>query len=230
MCWPKIFFISVIQERNRMKNISELRKEYARATLNISEMLADPIKQFEKWFNEALQAGVSEPNAMHLSTVNTEGKPSSRIVLLKGIENNKLIFYTNYQSRKGKEIDANPACALTFFWPDIERQVRVEGVAERVEQKMSDEYFQSRPRGSQVGAWASPQSAVINDRAILEERVKQMEKKFELLKVLPRPQQWGGYAIDPLLIEFWQGRANRLHDRIEYVKTDGVWRMLRLAP
>lgn len=213
-----------------MKNISELRKEYSRATLDISNILPDPIKQFEKWFNEALKAGVSEPNAMHLATVNTEGKPSSRIVLLKGIEDNKLVFYTNYQSRKGRELENNPACAVTFFWPDIERQVRFEGVATRVTQEMSDTYFQSRPRGSQVGAWSSPQSSIINDRVILEERVQQIEKRFGTSKVLPRPHQWGGYAIDPLLIEFWQGRANRLHDRIEFVKSDGAWKIHRLAP
>jgi pyridoxamine 5'-phosphate oxidase len=213
-----------------MKNIAELRKEYSHAMLDISNILIDPIKQFEKWFNEALQAGITEPNAMHLATVNSKGKPSSRIVLLKGIENGKLIFYTNYQSRKGKELEDNPACALSFFWPEVERQVRIEGTAERVDQKTSDEYFQSRPRGSQIGAWSSPQSTVIKDRTILEERSQQIEKKFETHKVLPRPNQWGGYQIEPLLIEFWQGRANRLHDRIEFVKADGVWKVHRLAP
>lgn len=213
-----------------MQNIAELRKEYSRATLDISNILPDPIKQFEKWFNEALQAGVAEPNAMHLATVNEQSRPSSRIVLLKGIENNKFLFYTNYQSKKGNELDTNPACAITFFWPDIERQVRIEGTAERVDAKMSDEYFQSRPRGSQIGAWASPQSSMINNRSILEERASQIEKKFETTKVLPRPNQWGGYQIEPLLIEFWQGRANRLHDRIQFVKLDNVWKIYRLAP
>lgn len=213
-----------------MKNIAELRKEYSRTTLDISNILPDPIKQFEKWFDEVLQAGVTEPNAMHLATVDEKQKPSSRIVLLKGIENERFLFYTNYQSRKGKELELNPACALTFFWPDIERQVRIEGIAERVDPQISDKYFQSRPRGSQIGAWSSPQSTVIRNRTILEERASQMEKKFETHKVLPRPHQWGGYQVDPLLIEFWQGRANRLHDRIEYVKADGVWKMHRLAP
>lgn len=213
-----------------MQNIADLRKEYSRATLDISNVLPDPVKQFEKWFDEAVQAGVTEPNAMHLATVNEQGKPSSRIVLLKGIEGSRFIFYTNYQSKKGKELETNPACALTFFWPDIERQVRIEGIAERVDQTTSDQYFQSRPRGSQIGAWASPQSSVIKDRTILEERASQIEKKFENDKVLPRPHQWGGYQIEPLLIEFWQGRASRLHDRIQFVKADGVWKLHRLAP
>jgi pyridoxamine 5'-phosphate oxidase len=213
-----------------MQNISDLRKEYSRATLDTSNVLSDPIKQFEKWFDEAVQAGISEPNAMHLATVNEQGKPSSRIVLLKGLEKNGFVFYTNYQSKKGKELEANPACATTFFWPDIERQVRIEGIAGRVDNGTSDTYFQSRPRGSQIGAWASPQSSVIENRTILEERATQIEKKFENLKVLPRPHQWGGYRIDPLLIEFWQGRGSRLHDRIQFTKIDGVWKINRLAP
>ncbi|MBT1696796.1 pyridoxamine 5'-phosphate oxidase [Fulvivirgaceae bacterium PWU4] len=213
-----------------MQNIADLRKEYSRATLDISNVLTDPVKQFEKWFDEAVQAGVTEPNAMHFATVNEQGKPSSRIVLLKGIEDGRFIFYTNYQSKKGKELETNPACALTFFWPDIERQVRIEGIATRVDQATSDQYFQSRPRGSQIGAWASPQSTIIKDRDILEDRASQIEKKFENNKVLPRPHQWGGYQIEPLLIEFWQGRASRLHDRIQFVKTDGVWKAYRLAP
>jgi pyridoxamine 5'-phosphate oxidase len=213
-----------------MQNLAELRKEYLLATLDVSNVHYDPIKQFEKWFDETLQAAVVEPTAMHLSTVNSEGKPSGRIVLLKGIQNNKFQFYTNYQSKKGKELDENPACALTFFWPDIERQVRIEGVVERVDSKTSEEYFQSRPRGSQIGAWSSPQSSIIKDRAILEQRASQIEKKFENEKVLPKPNQWGGYQVDPLMFEFWQGRASRLHDRIQYVKVDGIWKIYRLAP
>jgi pyridoxamine 5'-phosphate oxidase len=213
-----------------MQNLADLRKEYSRSSLDVSSILKDPIKQFERWFDEAVNAGVSEPNAMHLATVDGNGKPSSRIVLVKGIEQNCFLFYTNYQSKKGRELEENPACAITFFWPDIERQVRIEGVASRVDSKLSDEYFQSRPRGSQIGAWSSPQSAVINDRSLLEERARQVEKKFENEKALPRPHQWGGYQVDPLLIEFWQGRANRLHDRIQFTKVDGVWRIDRLAP
>jgi pyridoxamine 5'-phosphate oxidase len=213
-----------------MKNLTDLRKEYSRATLDISNVQKDPVKQFEKWFNEALESGIAEPNAMHLATVNEKGQPSSRIVLLKGIEKGSFIFYTNYQSKKGRELEENPACALTFFWPDIERQIRIEGAASRVEGKMSDEYFQSRPRGSQIGAWASPQSSIINDREILEARASQIEKRFENEKALPRPNQWGGFAIDPMLIEFWQGRPSRLHDRIQFVKVEGVWKINRLAP
>ena len=151
-------------------------------------------------------------------------------MLLKGIENNKFLFYTNYQSKKGLQLEKNPACAVTFFWPELERQVRIEGIAERAGSQNSDAYFRSRPRGSQLGAWASPQSTPIQNRLILEERVQQIEKKYENLETIPRPHQWGGYTVDPLLIEFWQGRPNRLHDRIEYTKSDGAWRALRLAP
>jgi pyridoxamine 5'-phosphate oxidase len=213
-----------------MQNIADLRKEYSRATLDTVNVLSDPVKQFEKWFDEALKAGVVEPNAMSLATVNAAGKPSLRIVLLKGIENGHFIFYTNYQSKKGIELENNPACALTFFWPDIERQVRIEGVAERVNAQASETYFQSRPRGSQIGAWSSPQSAIIKDRHILEERVGQIEKKFEGQPLLPRPHQWGGYRIKPLLIEFWQGRTSRLHDRVQFTWIDDTWKINRLAP
>lgn len=211
-------------------NIADIRKEYSRETLDVSTVNTDPIKQFENWFNEAIVAQVAEPNAMNLATLNDQGKPSSRIVLLKGIENHKFLFYTNYQSRKGKELAVNPACALTFFWPDLERQVRVEGVAEKVDVKTSEIYFQSRPRLSQIGSWASPQSSPIKDRSILEERFLQIEKKFEGTSTLPKPIQWGGYQIDSYLIEFWQGRPGRLHDRIEYAKIDGEWKINRLAP
>jgi len=212
-----------------MNDIATLRKEYSKASLDEATISKDPIQQFDLWFNEAVTAQVPEPNAMNLATVN-RGRPASRIVLLKGVENGMFVFYTNYQSRKGKELEQNPACSLTFFWPELERQVRIEGEATRVDVKRSDEYFRSRPRGSQVGAWASPQSSVINDRALLEERAKQIEEKFKGQEKLPRPHQWGGYEIDPLLIEFWQGRLNRLHDRILYSKVDGVWKINRLAP
>lgn len=210
--------------------IAEIRKEYLKATLDVQTVKANPIEQFQVWFDEALKASVIEPNAMTLSTVNEHGRPSSRIVLLKGIEEKKLFFYTNYQSKKGRELEQNPACALTFFWPDLERQVRVEGIAERVDAKTSEAYFQSRPRGSQVGAWASPQSSIIDNRKILEDRVKQLDQKFEGLASLPKPHQWGGFQVDAYLVEFWQGRASRLHDRIEYTKIDGKWTIHRLAP
>lgn len=213
-----------------MHFLANLRKDYAKATLDVSSVNPDPIVQFEKWFDEALKAEVLEPNAMNLATVNEQGKPSARTVLLKGLEKTRFVFYTNYQSKKGKELDHNPACALTFFWPELERQVRVEGVAERVDGQVSDLYFQSRPRDSQIGAWASPQSGMIKDRILLETRFKKLEEKFESVKVLPRPHQWGGYQIDPLQIEFWQGRPGRLHDRIQYIAMDGQWKIYRLAP
>jgi pyridoxamine 5'-phosphate oxidase len=213
-----------------MQNIANIRKDYRKATLDASSVDLDPITQFEKWFGEALQADVNEPNAMNLATVSENGRPSARVVLLKALENKQFIFYTNYQSKKGKELDKNPACALTFFWPELERQVRVEGIASRVNTELSDVYFKSRPRESQIGAWASPQSVMIENRSILEQRLQDMEKKFKDQTVLPRPQQWGGYQIDPFEIEFWQGGPGRLHDRIEYIKADNAWKIYRLAP
>jgi pyridoxamine 5'-phosphate oxidase len=213
-----------------MQTLADIRREYTKTSLDVSTVNSDPVVQFTKWFDEIIEAKAIEPNAMHLATVNAQGKPSSRIVLLKGIENGKFLFYTNHQSRKGRELEVNPACALTFFWPDLERQVRIEGVAERVDVDTAEKYFQTRPRASQLGAWASPQSALIQDRSILEARFTQMEKKFENTVLIPKPQQWGGYQIEPLLFEFWQGRPSRLHDRIEYVKVDNVWKINRLAP
>ncbi|MEQ9593590.1 MAG: pyridoxamine 5'-phosphate oxidase [Cyclobacteriaceae bacterium] len=212
-----------------MKGISAIRKEYTKATLDEQSVDANPFKQFEEWFNNALTSEVLEPNAMNLATI-SDGRPSSRIVLLKGVEAGKFVFYTNYQSQKGKELHENPACALNFFWPELERQVRIEGVATRVDEKNSDEYFQSRPRESQLGAWASPQSTLIKDRSILEARAKQLEEKHKSDKVIPRPKQWGGFAVAPHEIEFWQGRHSRLHDRIVYTLLDGKWQINRLAP
>lgn len=213
-----------------MKGISEIRTDYSKAKLDISSVAPDPIVQFEKWFVEATNSKALEPNAMSLATLSESGAPTSRIVLLKGIENGQFVFYTNYQSQKGKELEANPACSLNFFWPELERQVRVAGVATRVSAETSDAYFQSRPRESQIGAWASPQSSLIKDRLILEERVKQIQEKYKDLNVLPRPKQWGGYGITPFEIEFWQGRPSRLHDRILYTFVDKKWKINRLAP
>ena len=213
-----------------MHDLPKLRSEYSKASLDVSSILTDPIKQFGKWFQEALEAKVLEPNAMNLATINVNNRPSSRIVLLKGVEQEKFLFYSNYQSAKGKELDQNPACALTFFWPELERQVRIEGIADRVDDKRSEEYFQSRPRGSQIGAWTSPQSSIIESRSILEERAKQIEKRFEGISVLPKPNQWGGYQVEAQIIEFWQGRPNRLHDRIQFCKIDNTWKFHRLAP
>jgi pyridoxamine 5'-phosphate oxidase len=213
-----------------MSSIANIRTEYTKASLDINSVLHNPLEQFSLWFNEALAALVPEPTAMHLCTVNEHGRPSGRMVLLKGVEDSRFVFFTNYQSRKGTDLEVNPACALTFFWPELERQIRIEGIASRITKNRSDEYFKSRPRSSQVGAWSSPQSTVISDRALLEKRQEEMEKRFESQDPLPRPHQWGGYEIDPLLLEFWQGRPSRMHDRILYVKNDNGWEIRRLAP
>ncbi len=213
-----------------MKSIADIRKDYSKSSLDITSVDKNPITQFERWFEEALAAQIAEPTAFTLSTVTEDGRPSGRIVLLKGVENEKFVFYTNYQSAKGKELGNNPACSLTFFWPDLERQVRIEGIASRVDVATSEKYFQSRPRESQIGAWASPQSSIISGREILDERVKELQKKFDAVDKLPKPNQWGGYEIEPNEIEFWQGRSNRLHDRIVFFKTDGKWQTHRLAP
>jgi len=213
-----------------MSTLSDIRKEYTKDSLDQSNVNKNPIYQFTKWFQEAIKSEALEPNAMTLSTITETLKPSARIVLLKGVEENKFLFYTNYQSQKGKELDANPACALTFFWPELERQVRVEGICSRVDEKVSETYFQSRPRTSQIGAWASPQSSLIKSRSLLDERAKEIETRFKDQPVLPKPHQWGGYAVEPLELEFWQGRPSRLHDRIVYYKTDDKWSIHRLAP
>lgn len=213
-----------------MISLSDLRKEYSKETLEVGSVGKDPIHQFEKWFDEALRAEVLEPNAMTLSTVTESGRPSARVVLLKGIERSKFLFFTNHQSRKGRELENNPACALTFFWPELERQIRIEGISNRVDAASAEKYFQSRPRGSQIGAWASPQSSVISDRSLIEDRVKEMEIKFKDHELIPKPHQWGGYAVEPFEIEFWQGRPSRLHDRIVFYKSEEGWAIRRLAP
>jgi pyridoxamine 5'-phosphate oxidase len=213
-----------------MANISDLRSDYSRASLDVDNVLADPVQQFNKWFSEALEAKVLEPNAMSLATCNRDGHPSCRIVLLKGVEENRFVFFSNYQSQKGKELENNPVCALTFFWPELERQVRIEGIVSRISDERSTAYFQSRPRGSQVSAWSSPQSTAIDSREILDERVAQIEERFKANTVLPKPHQWGGYQVEPTMIEFWQGRPNRLHDRLAFFRTDSYWVIRRLAP
>ncbi len=213
-----------------MKPLADLRSEYTMSSLDSADVNKDPLKQFDRWFKEAIDSKLPEPNAMNLATVSEKGAPSSRIVLLKGVEKGQFVFFTNYQSQKGKELEKNPACALTFFWPELERQVRIEGLAERIDTKSSEDYFQSRPRSSQIGAWASPQSSVIKDRQILEDRVKEIERRFEGKEVLPKPNQWGGFGVTAHEIEFWQGRASRLHDRIAYLWIDKTWKISRLAP
>lgn len=212
------------------QHISELRKEYTKHSLDAGSVDADPLIQFQAWFDEAMAAEVPEPNAMSLSTVSDKGLPSCRIVLLKGIDDGGFVFYTNYASDKGRDLAQKPVAALTFFWAELERQVRIQGTVTQVSKETSTAYFQSRPRESQVGAWVSPQSSPISDRSILEERQARIEERFDGQKKLPRPEQWGGYHVQPFLIEFWQGRPSRLHDRIVYVLENEAWTIRRLAP
>lgn len=213
-----------------MQDLAQIRKEYRLHRLDEKSINASPFRQFETWFNEALKANVLEANAMTLATVSTNNRPSARIVLLKGFTDLGFTFYTNYQSSKGKDLVENPYCSLSFFWPELERQVRIEGVSERVSAADSDAYFNSRPRESKIGAWTSPQSSAIASRQILEERFKTIEKQYAGQDMIKRPTQWGGYLVKPFLIEFWQGRPNRLHDRIQFTLVDGSWRVSRLAP
>lgn len=212
------------------KSISSLRKEYSKHSLDISNVAKDPLLQFRTWLDEAIKAEIHEPTAMSLATVTPQGIPSCRIVLLKDVSTEGFTFYTNYLSDKGKDIDNQPVVALTFFWPELERQVRIQGAVTRVSKEISVAYFQSRPRESQLGAWVSPQSTPLTDRKILEERKTALEKKFEGQDILPKPEQWGGYLVNPFLIEFWQGRPSRLHDRIVYTLKDKLWIIRRLAP
>lgn len=211
------------------QKIADLRKEYIKSILKKEDLHKNPLKQFAIWFQEAREAEVTEPNAMTLSTVSSSGVPSSRIVLLKGIEENELVFFTNYSSQKGKEMLENPHVALNFFWPELERQIRIVGKVVKIGAAESDAYFNSRPIGSQLGAWASPQSSVIDNREEMEKKQKEFEKKYKD-KVIPRPPHWGGYKVHPAKIEFWQGRASRLHDRFLYVKENEQWKLVRLAP
>lgn len=212
------------------KNLSEIRQDYVRHSLRKEDVDENPIKQFQRWLTEALTAEVREATAMTVSTVSEQGLPSSRILLLKDVNDKGFTFYTNYQSNKARELEKNPAIALNFFWPELERQVNIRGTVKKVSKEESEEYFRSRPRNSQIGAWASPQSSVIASREILEEREKMLHEKFKGQDILPKPEQWGGYIVEPFQIEFWQGRASRLHDRIVYTREDQAWKINRLAP
>ncbi len=213
-----------------MSKLADIRSEYSKQELSKASINKNPILQFNSWFNECMDSEVSEPTAMHLATATKDGRPSSRIVLLKEVTDEGFVFYTNYQSRKGLELEQNPHASICFFWQELERQVRAEGFVERTDPDISNGYFASRPRGSQIGAWTSPQSNVIKNRTILEEREKQIAERFDN-KEVPRPAQWGGYVLFPTTIEFWQGRPNRLHDRIRYHLNDGGdWVVDRLAP
>lgn len=209
--------------------INTLRHDFAGQTLDEKDVNAHPIIQFEKWFKEAVDSKVHEPNAMTVCTANKDGKPSARILLLRNFSENGFVFYTNYTSRKGSEILENPNCALLFFWPELERQVRIEGVLTRQTSEESDIYFNSRPRSSKLGAWASAQSKVIESRKVLDEEYKKLSEKYPD-ETVPRPPNWGGYILKPTTIEFWQGRPSRLHDRIVYVQENTKWKIERLAP
>jgi pyridoxamine 5'-phosphate oxidase len=213
-----------------LDHIARLREEYTRSGLKESDTDPNPLEQFRRWFDEALVSNLHEPNAMTLATATPDGHPSARIVLLRGFDERGFVFYTNYEGRKGWELETNSYAALVFYWGELERQVRVEGRVGRLSDEESDAYFAGRPRGSQLGAWASEQSRPIKDRGALEERLRALEAEYEGREV-PRPPFWGGYRVEPETIEFWQGRENRLHDRLLYRRLeDGGWRRERLQP
>jgi pyridoxamine 5'-phosphate oxidase len=210
-------------------SISSIRKDYQLQSLELTDVAATPVLQFDKWWNEAVSSSIEEVNAMTLATVNPDGKPAARIVLLKGFDENGFIFFTNYLSEKGKSISAHPYASLVFFWKELERQVRIEGSCIQVSESESDEYFLSRPIGSRLGAWASPQSAVISSRTVLDQNLDRVTAQYAD-GIVPRPDHWGGYRVIPEVVEFWQGRPSRLHDRIRYRNEESQWLIERLAP
>jgi len=212
------------------KELAALRQNYALNALSASDVSPDPMAQFGHWFDEAIDSKVLEPNAFSLATANLEGRPSARTVLLKGFDHKGFVFFTNYESRKGNELDVNPQAAMLFTWLDLQRQIRIEGSIEKISMEESLDYFQSRPIESQIGAWASPQSRPITSREVLEKNQVAIKEKYRGVEKLPLPPFWGGYRLVPLWFEFWQGRESRLHDRVVYSPKEGGWEIGRLAP
>ena len=210
-------------------DLSDLRISYTKDSFSESDLLESPFDQFEKWFSEALKSKVDEPNAMSLATISPDGKPRTRIVLVKDFSKDGLIFYTNYESAKAKSMEINKDVSVNFVWHPLQRQINIQGYTEKVDQKVSEFYFHSRPRGSQLGALVSPQSQVIASRKILEDRLAELDSRYKN-KAIPLPENWGGIRIVPTRFEFWQGRDNRLHDRFEYLLKKGHWSCQRLAP
>jgi pyridoxamine 5'-phosphate oxidase len=212
-----------------MDDIAAARQEYTRGGLTESDLLDDPVAMFGRWYDEAREVGIHEPNAMVVATASTDGAPSARLVLLKGFSDDGFVFFTNTRSRKGDELAANPSCALLFPWHPLERQVRVDGLAERLPQEVVDDYFEQRPRSSQIGAWASHQSRPVAGRDELAREYAAAEQRFDGADV-PTPEEWGGYLVRPEVVEFWQGRPGRMHDRLVYRREGAGWHTARLAP
>ncbi|MBC7844802.1 MAG: pyridoxamine 5'-phosphate oxidase [Gemmatimonadaceae bacterium] len=213
-----------------MTSLADLRRDYALTSLDMTDVVADPIEQFRRWFAHATEAAIAEPNAMTLATVSDDGAPDARIVLLKGVDERGFTFFTDYRSQKGRDLLAHPHAALVFFWQELERQVRIRGTVRMLDREESATYYNSRPLGSRIGAWASEQSSVITDRRALEAQVHAVETRFPEGTAPPLPPHWGGYLLAPVQVEFWQGRQSRLHDRIRYRLTADGWRTERLSP
>ncbi len=212
-----------------MSNVADIRREYQLQILDENEVASDAMQQFKNWWDDAMASNIDEVNAMTLATSDKHNIPAARIVLLKGFDENGFVFFTNYESQKGKQLLENPNACLVFFWKELERQVRVSGKVEKINQELSDTYFNSRPQSSKIGAWASPQSEVISSRKLIEDKFESLTLQYRNQKI-ERPQHWGGYMVHPSAIEFWQGRPSRLHDRILYTKKEVGWKIERLAP